>query len=369
MDEHRFEARAIDNLLDLRDSLLARQYEPEGGTTFIIHDPVMREIVAAPFRDRVIHHFIYSVCAEWWDRRFSYDSYSCRKGKGTLFGQQRLLHHISQVTHNGSERAFVAKLDIQGYFMSLKHQKLYERALWGLEQQFYHDQRPDAQNGILCRPEDRDALFALLKYLWQQIIFDDPMSKVAIKGKRSDWNGLPKNKSLFYQPPGQGIVIGNLTSQLLSNIFLDLLDRFITLDLGYKHYGRYVDDFYIVVPEHQRRQLLKDVAIIEDYLRSELELTLHPKKRSFQYADQGVPFIGAVVYPGRIVPSRRAQRNFYQAAYEFSTRGKGDLDGLIARIGGMKHINSRKFLKRVFDAYGWEFNWDIWQKPPQLPKL
>lgn len=191
-------------------------------------------------------------------------------------------------------------------------------------------------------------------------IFDDPMHKVTIKGHRSDWNGLPRNKSLFYQPKGQGIVIGNLTSQLLSNIYLDQLDRFITLDLGYKHYGRYIDDFYIVVPAEQRHQLIRDVAVIEKFLKYELKLTLHPKKRSFQYADQGVPFIGAVVYPGRIIPSRRAQRNFYRAAYQFATRGKGDLDGIVARIGGLKHINSRRFLQRVFDAYDWDFDWEIW---------
>ena len=241
MDEHRFELRAVDNLCHLRDSLLSSTYHPGRGVAFIIHDPVMREIVAAPFRDRVVHHFIFNVVADWWDRRFSYDSYSCRKGKGTLFGQQRLLRQLCLASQNYTQRVFVAKLDIQGYFMSLNHQLLYERALWGLEQQFYHCQRPDAENGIHCRPQDREQLFSLLKYLWHEIIFDQPMQKVTIKGHLSDWKGLPKNKSLFWQPPGQGIVIGNLTSQLLSNIYLDQLDRFITLQLGYKYYGRYVN--------------------------------------------------------------------------------------------------------------------------------
>ena len=79
MDEHRFELRAVDNLCHLRDSLLSSTYHPGRGVAFIIHDPVMREIVAAPFRDRVVHHFIFNVVADWWDRRFSYDSYSCRQ--------------------------------------------------------------------------------------------------------------------------------------------------------------------------------------------------------------------------------------------------------------------------------------------------
>ena len=364
MDEHRFELRAVDNLCHLRDSLLSSTYHPGRGVAFIIHDPVMREIVAAPFRDRVVHHFIFNVVADWWDRRFSYDSYSCRKGKGTLFGQQRLLRQLCLASQNYTQRVFVAKLDIQGYFMSLNHQLLYERALWGLEQQFYHCQRPDAENGIHCRPQDREQLFSLLKYLWHEIIFDQPMQKVTIKGHLNDWKGLPKNKSLFWQPPCQGIVIGNLTSQLLSNIYLDQLDRFITLQLGYKYYGRYVDDFYIIVPAAQRHQLLHDIDLIEKYLRDELKLTLHPKKRSFQYAERGIPFIGAVVYPGHINPSRRAKNNFHQAAYELTTRGKGDVEGIVARLGGLCHINSKQFLKHAFECYGWEFNWDIWDDGP-----
>lgn len=353
MDEHRFEVRAADNILNLRDSILTRRYHPSRGVTFIIREPVIREIVAAPFRDRVIHHFIYNTCAEWWDRRFIYDSYSCRKHKGTLFGQKRLAHHIAAAMAGGKQRAFVAKLDIQGYFMSLNHDKLYQRVLWGLRQQFYHSQS-DCLN---CREAHRDQLYKTMKFLWHEIIYDEPMKNITIRGRRSEWKDLPRSKSLFCQPAGQGIVIGNLTSQLLSNIYLDQLDRFITLGLDYKHYGRYVDDFYIVVPEYEREQLLKDVLKIEDFLREQLSLSLHPKKRHFQYADHGVPFIGTVVYPGYILPSKRAQRNFHRAAYQFATRGKGDLEGITSRLGGLKHINSRRFFKRAFDAYGWDYDW------------
>ena len=353
MDEHRFELQAALNLDILTQSLLAREYRPSRGVAFIIHDPVMREIVAAPFRDRVIHHFLYNMCAEWWDRHFIYDSYSCRIGKGTLFGQKRLAHHIAAVTQGNMRRAFVAKLDIQGYFMSLNHELLFERVLWGLRQQFYHSR----DNCLTCDPRDRDELYHLLKYLWHQVIFDEPMKNVTTRGRRSNWKGLPRNKSLFFQPPEQGIVIGNLTSQLLSNIFLDQLDRYVTHTLGYKHYGRYVDDFYIVVPESQRQQLVQDVDRIAKFLESDLKLHLHPKKRYFQYADRGIPFIGAVVYPGRILPSRRAKRNFHQAAYRLATQGKGDIESVTARLGGLEHINHRRFFKRAFDTYGWDYGW------------
>lgn len=242
--------------------------------------------------------------------------------------------------------------------MSLNHDRLYQRVLWGLDQQFYHSNRPDAANGIRCSPQYRHQLYHLLCYLWREIIYDKPMAGIAIRGKRSDWRKLPRNKSLFHQPPGQGIVIGNLTSQLLSNIFLDQLDRFVVHNLGYPHYGRYVDDFYIIVPLERRAQLLRDVEVIRQYLQFQLGLTLHPHKRYYQTVDHGVPFIGATVYPGYIVPSRRAKRKAYQAAYRLATNGEGEITGIVSRMGCLVHINSRRFFKQLFDTFGWEYDWD-----------
>lgn len=358
IDEHRFELNAMEDLINLRDCIIRRYYKPSRGVAFIVHDPVTREIVAAPFRDRVVHHFLFNICADWWDRRFIVDSYACRKNKGTLFGQKRLLHHVRQVTNNYNTSAFAVKLDIQGYFMSLNHQKLYNRILWGLDQQFFRNTKPDLYNNIRCHPDDKIALYQILKYLWREVIFDRPMQDIIIRGQRSDWRQLPKSKSLFNQPPGQGIVIGNLTSQLLSNIFLDQLDRFITFDLGYKHYGRYVDDFYIIVPNPNRAQLLRDVEVIRKYLKSELGLTLHPKKQYKQEVTKGIPFTGAVIYPGFIVPGKRIRRNCYRAAYQVATGRKDNLDGLISRMGHIKHLNSQKFLKELFDYYGWDYGWE-----------
>lgn len=368
IDEHRFELNDIENLTDLRDCLIRRYYKPSRGVAFIVRDPVVREIVAAPFRDRVVHHFLFNTCADWWDRRFSADSYSCRRGKGTLYGQKRLAHHIRQATQNYTIPAFAVKLDIQGYFMSLNHEKLYQRVLWGLDQQFFHTNRPDSDNNIRCRPEDRQKLYSLLQYAWHEIIFDEPMKNIAIRGQRSDWRNLPANKSLFNQPKGRGIVIGNLTSQLLSNIFLDQLDRFVTFDLGYKHYGRYVDDFFIIVPLAQKAQLIRDIEVIKHYLYSELGLTLHPKKQYRQTVDKGVPFIGVVVYPGYITPGKRSRDNCYRAAYRLVTNGEGTLEGMVSRIGHLQHINSRQFLRKFFDHFGWDYEPPAPPTPPEPPR-
>lgn len=357
-DEHRFEINDIENIRLLRDSIMRRVYRPSRGVAFIVKEPVIREIVAAPFRDRVIHHFVFNYCGDWWDRHFIYDSYSCRKGKGTLFGQQRLFSHIRSVSKNNTEKAYVLKLDIMGYFMHLPKQKLYERAVWGLNRQFYpKNPTPEyfLKNQINCHAGDREELYRVLKFLWHEIIFDKPMEGISIRGSRDDWDQLPPTKSLFNQPPNRGIVIGNLTSQLLSNIYLDQLDRFITQDLGYKHYGRYVDDFYIVVPERQCNQLLRDVAVIEKYLDQKLNLTLHPKKRYFQTADHGIPFIGAVVYPQFVVSGRRSRTKLFKAAYKLATVGEGTPQDLCVRMGTSQHLNNWHLYKKVFETFGWDF--------------
>lgn len=91
---------------------------------------------------------------------------------------------------------------------------------------------------------------------------------------------MPPSKSLFRQPKGQGIAIGNLTSQLISNIYLDQLDRHITLTFGFSHYGRYVNDFYLV--STSKGDLVHAARDIERYLRHELSLTLHPHKQHLQ---------------------------------------------------------------------------------------
>ena len=337
-DEHLFEVNAMENIFILASASKNRTYEPSPSKAFIIRDPVVREIFAAPFRDRVVHHFIYNQVSEWWDRHFLPDAYSCRENKGTLYSQKRFEKHARAVSDNFKEEIFVAKLDIKSYFTSLNRKKLYERAIWGLDRQF----KPN-----------KTELYYTLRFLWEKVIFDDPVKNVKIIGKREDWRALPKEKSLFNQPKGRGIVIGNLTSQLLSNIYLDQLDRYITFTLGYKHYGRYVDDFYILVKMSEKEKLLSDIAKIEFFLEG-LELELHPKKRTFVNLKHGAGFTGSVMFPGYILPGKRIRKNTKQAFTNFAN-GNGEIETVISYLGHMKHTNSRKFLAELFDSLGWEF--------------
>lgn len=340
LDEHRFETNDIENIYHLRDTILARAYHPSRGVAFIIHDPVTREVFAAPFIDRIVHHFLFNHAITWWEPRLSPASYSCRKGKGTLYGIKDLQRKIRRISMNNTVPTYVVKRDLRGYFMSLSHDRLYQRILWGLNRQF---------------PDGGD-LYRTLKYLWHEIIFDDPIVDVTIRGRRSDWDTLPPDKSLFFSPPGRGIVIGNLTSQLLSNIYLDQLDRFITIDLGYKNYGRYVDDFYIVVSRQDLSRLTEDLPRIEAYLDS-LGLTIHPKKKRTIPAQNGVDFLGAKVYGDHLLPGTRLKRNFSTAVYQFATTGQGKPASISSYDGHLAHFSSHNLIAKAYRSVGWDYSY------------
>lgn len=320
-----FEKVADFEIISLANEIHSRTYNPRPSTAFIVNKPVMREIFAAHFRDRVVHHFLFNQVNKWWDARFIEDNYSCRIGKGTLYGIRRLDHHIRSVSRSYTRPAYVLKLDIQGYFMSLDRKKLFQRAMWGLNRQF----------------PDKGYVYQVSKFLWKVIIFNDPLNNAKLNCPRSAWKGLPPSKSLYNQPKGRGIAIGNLTSQLLSNIYLDQLDRYVTLELGFKHYGRYVDDFFIV--SENKPNLVKATSIIDSYLKKELVLSVHPYKRHLQECSKGIAFLGAVVYPYRLQPGKRLKRNLLLALSNAncSSSTEASYKGLVM------HYKHRKLLASI----------------------
>lgn len=344
-NEHQYEVNWMENVAKLTDAIMERTYKPSGSVSFIIYDPMVREIFAAPFIDRVVHHFLYEICGGWWDRHFIYDSYSCRDDKGTLLGILRVQKMMRRASENLTKDAYVVKLDIKGYFMSLPRKELYEEVKWGLDQQFGADLD---QKGVYD-------LYKLCIYLWRMVLLDDPVQKSYRRGPLRNWNDLPPEKSLYTRDPGLGIVIGNLTSQLVSNIYLNRLDRYIKYDLGYQYYGRYVDDFVIIVPADKYAQLLKDIKKIEKFLRVELRMVLHKKKRYVQHVKKGVNFLGARVYPYCIYPSNRVQSKFREELRKYLKYGQNQ-EKLTSYMGLIRHMDAGKFVKREFDKYGLDFD-------------
>ena len=343
-DTHMFEVNLFENLTRLRDSLWECAYTPSRGTAHVIFKPVQREIFAAPYVDRVVHHFIVNNIDSWWDHRLIHDSYSCRVGRGTKFGVERMQHHILSVSQNMKYATYVVKLDITGYFMHINREIMYNRVKWGLDMDFKE------------RGELGGKRYKILKHAIHEIIFDNPIEGVKIQGRYSDWRGLPEDKSLFCAAPGCGMVIGNLTSQDFSNIYLDALDRFITGELGYKHYGRYVDDFYIVVREEELEKVKSDVKVIDAFLNG-IGLSLNRKKTHFFPTWQGVPFLGMVVKGHAILPGRRISRNFMDAAYKFAAGYSGSVESIISYLGMMSNYQSGHKVDEIFAKVGWERNW------------
>lgn len=336
-DEQRFEVDEILNVKRLCTELLAKTYQPSGGEAHVIKYPVRREIFAAPFRDRVIHHWIYDKIYDWWDKHFLYDSYSCRVGKGTLMGIQRLEKMMARASKNFSKEVYIVKLDLQGYFMSINRKKLYDRVIWGLDRQY--EGKKHLQE------------YEILKYAIKVTIFDDPVKKAKLRDYPKMWKELPQSKTLLSQPPGVGIVIGNLTSQLFSNVFLDQLDRYLRFDLGYKYTGRYVDDFFIVLGKEEMKNLGRNLNAIKEFLRRQ-GLTLHPKKIYIQKMDKGVQFLGGVAYPGRVHPSARLKQNYYKAVFRYANSGKS-VESLVSYHGHVMHLKHHKLEEKIFGEVGW----------------
>lgn len=275
----RFERNAESELVQLRDAILSGKYRPGASTCFIIHDPKMREVFAAQFRDRVVHHLLYNYIEPLLIPGFIRDSYSCIPGSGTHYGILRLEDSIRTVSCNYSRPCFVLKLDIQGYFMHINRRRLLEICLNALEP-------------FLNRLD-----YPLVKYLLEVIVLDDPTLNCRRRGSPLDWDGLPESKSLFHSPQGCGLPIGNLTSQLFSNVYMDVFDKYMVSLVGEGRYGRYVDDAFIV--GENKEALRRIIPLAESFLQKELGLSLSRNKIAVFSAYRGVEFLGAYLKPFR----------------------------------------------------------------------
>ena len=333
VDEWNFEAFWEENVHLLTEDIIKRRWKPGRSKAFVTHTPVDREIFAAWFRDRVVHHLLYAVVAPWWDKQFIYDSYSCIRNKGTDFGAMRMQKFMRQASRNGTRKAYVMKGDLSGYFMSLDRKTLYRKVMWGLRRQF--------PNG--------GWLYELCAYLWKEVIYDDPCEGAKMAGHASDWDCLPRNKSLFHQPKGRGIVIGNLTSQLLSNIMLNEFDWWMHKTMGFKYYGRYVDDFFIIVTEEEYERALEVMHhSAPEKLRS-MGLRMHPKKLYCQEVSKGCPFLGKMVRPFVMTPGKRYMRNMRKAFRRY-VEGRGTYETMQSYVGMGKHMAAYTAMKKVVEG-------------------
>lgn len=294
-----FEINAEANLVALYEEIKEGRYRVSPSEAFIVTEPVKREIFAASFRDRVVHHFLATRINPLFEREFIYDSYACRVGRGALFGVKRLRRFIAQGSANYTRDCYVLQCDIRGFFMNIDRQLLADRLDAFLREKYTAD--------------DRETVL----YLTRLIALDNPVAHVRIKGCPRLWKGLPRDKSLFSlngmplpcdkqarqlelfdSNRGCGLPIGNLTSQLFANFYLNKFDHYCKSVLKLRYYGRYVDDFFVVHPDKDYLKSL--VPVFQQYLRDELHLILHPAKIRLTRCAYGICFLGTQV-KGRVI--------------------------------------------------------------------
>lgn len=322
-----FEYNLEENLIKLRDELINGKYKPLPSECFIIHDPKMREVFAANFRDRIVHHLFYNYTYEIFERTFIYDSYSCIKNRGTHFGIERLKHHVRSVSEGYSKPCYVLKIDIKGYFMNINRNillRLCRKTLSKHKNQF-------------------DTSF--VDYLLETIINSNPMENCKVLGRLDDWNGLPKDKSLFYAKEDCGLPIGNLSSQLFSNIYMNVFDQYVKRNLKCRHYGRYVDDAFIVSDD--RKYLKNLIPEISIYLQNNLGLKIHPYKTRIFDAYQGVEFLGAFIKPFRTYISSSTLRRIKKKLIDCKIQDKKHLQSSINSFLGVFSHYDCYCLRRV----------------------
>lgn len=337
-----FENRLTDLLSEITESLWNRTYKPEPSTCFIIERPKKREVFAAQFRDRVVHHLYYNYTHILFERTFIVDTYSCIKERGTHHGIARMKQHILQESHNYQRMCWVLKLDVRGYFMHIDRELLLSIALDTLDKMRYHR---ISKHDIHTWDDEID--FDFISWLTKEIVLLNPIINCHIAGSKDDWIGLDKAKSLKNAGENKGLPIGNLTSQLFSNVYLNRFDQFMKRELQCRHYGRYVDDAYVVSSDKEWLHAI--IPQIRNYLAEKLKLELHMGKLQIHKATQGAGFLGAYIKPYRTYIENSALKRTKQGLYEINTDDPTHAYlSINSYLGVLRHYASYNIRRQLF---------------------
>lgn len=283
-----FERNLEDNLFDLHLSLKEKTYRHGKYDSFYVQDPKQRHIHKAEVKDRIIHHLLYKYLYKLFDKSFIYDSYSCRIEKGTHKGVKRLEEFTRIVSKNYTDPCWALKLDIKKFFASVDHDILIKLL----------------QNKIT----DPDILWLL-----KEVIESFPL----------------------------GIPLGNLTSQIFANIYMNELDQFIKHDSKIKYYLRYADDFLILSGDNESLQ--RSIVTISHFLWNNLKLELHPKKIILRKLDWGVDFLGYIVLPHYILPRTKTKRRIFKKLQILYSNDTDHLNqSLQSYLGYLSYANAYK---------------------------
>jgi RNA-directed DNA polymerase len=265
-----FEQNLERNLIQLHDELADGSYKPGRSICFVVTRPKAREVWAADFRDRIVHHLLYNKISPRFYASFIADTCACIPGRGTMYAAQRLEAKIRSATENWTKPVWYLKCDLANFFVAIDKHVV------------------------------RAQLAARVTEPWWMALTDtvlmhDPRNNYELRGAPALITRVPPHKRLANQPAHLGLPIGNLSSQFFANVYLDALDQHMKHRVGARHYIRYVDDFILL---HESPQWLNAaLAEINDFLPRVLHARLNPSKTILQPVDRGVDFVGTVIKP------------------------------------------------------------------------
>ena len=322
-----FELNWWTNLYELYEEVNARTYEIGTSITFVTTRPKKREVFAASFRDRIIHHLVCRKIEPLFESYFIEDTYNCRKGKGTTYGVNRLFKKVAEVSETYTRDCWIAKFDMKGFFMSIHKPTLCKMLEYFIAQHY--------------KGEDID----LLLWLVRKIVLHSPEKKCIRKMPASMWRDIPNNKSLFTNGDEYGLPIGNLTSQMFANFYLSEFDKWMESSFCY---GRYVDDFFVI--DADKKKILKSIPLIRKKL-AEVRVELNPSKIYIQHYTKGCSFIGGIVKMQRVYSCNRTINNFIETISVLNGVGnkedeaKHAVQQINSYLGFLKHRRTYKFRK------------------------
>ncbi len=293
-DVAEFSLNLSSNISLLNSELKHKTYNHSNYVAFDITDPKPRNIHKASVRDRLLHHAICSIIYPYFDKKFIFDCYSSREYKGTHKAMNRLNLFFRNVSKNNTRTCWVLKCDIQKFFASIDQQTLF-----------------NIVNKHISDPD--------IVWLINNVV------------------------SSFETKPGKGLPLGNLTSQLLVNVYMNEFDQFIKHVLKIKYYVRYADDFVIL--SENREYLEKILSEIRKFLGDVLKLNLHPNKVSIKTFSSGIDFLGWVHFPNHSVLRTTTKRRAIQRIKQF-----GDNNDIVqSYFGLLQYGNAYKITKKIKD--------------------
>lgn len=318
-----FSANLEENLIQIQNELIWKMYRVGRYREFYVYEPKKRLIMALPFKDRVVQWAVYRVLFPIFDKGFYEHSYACRMGKGTHAAADQLQHWLKLLDRK-PKKYYYLKMDISKYFYRVDHEV--------------------AINIFEKKIKDKDVIWLL-----KEIIQSDHVPFGLPLGVEP--GDCPRHLRLY----DKGMPIGNLTSQLLANIYLNELDQFCKHELRIRYYIRYMDDFIIL--HHNKKHLHWIKKEVENFLNNELKLHLN-RKTCIRPIDLGIEFVGFKIWPThRRLKKKTALKikkrlKYLKKAY---ARGEVDFDSVNATVqsylGVLKHCNSYYLKQSIFNDF------------------